>query len=218
MAKKGLNEAVAHSMTPHLAMHSTRGVESGHGRREAKKQKAKYQKSVYGKLRLPPDEATGFFTKYVLHYAFPTIGIICTCLGCVLVRTMKMYQKERWKGTSYFHGIVYSNCIPPSFSKPVQLTLSLVSFLSSHLTRSCVCEIHARSSCFHFFLLLSFSFQFILVRPWLACVSACVMFVCRACEPVCAFAHVHAHVCIFMYVSVCFFCCSFTQSLTQFCT
>ena len=111
MAKKGKNgakgptgEALAHSMTPHLAMHSTRGVESGRGRREAKKQKAKYQKSVYGKLKLPPDEATPFFTTYVLHYAFPTIAVICTCLGCVLLRTMKMYQKERWKGTSYFHG------------------------------------------------------------------------------------------------------------------
>lgn len=101
---KGPTEAVANSMTPHLAMHSTRGVESGRGRREVKKQKAKYQKSVYGKLKLPPDEATPFFTTYVLHYAFPTIAIICTCLGCVLLRTMKMYQKERWKGTSYFHG------------------------------------------------------------------------------------------------------------------
>jgi len=102
--KQGPTETVAHSMTPHLAMHSTRGVESGRGRRELKKQKVKYQKSVYGKLALPPDEATPFFTTYVLHYAFPTIAIICTCLGCVLLRTMKMYQKERWKGTSYFHG------------------------------------------------------------------------------------------------------------------
>ena len=101
---KGPTEAVATSMTPHLAMHSTRGVESGRGRREEKKQKAKYQKSVYGNLKLPPDEATPFFTTYVLHYAFPTIAVICTCLGCILLRTMKMYQKERWKGTSYFHG------------------------------------------------------------------------------------------------------------------
>lgn len=101
---KGPTETEAHSMTPHLAMHSTRGVESGRGRREAKKQKKKYQKSVYGKLVLPPDEATPFFTTYVLHYAFPTIAVICTCLGCILLRTMKMYQKERWKGTSYFHG------------------------------------------------------------------------------------------------------------------
>jgi hypothetical protein len=109
LAKKGKKatgptEAVATSMTPHLAMHSTRGVESGRGRREEKKQKAKYQKSVYGNLKLPPDEATPFFTTYVLHYAFPTIAVICTCLGCILLRTMKMYQKERWKGTSYFHG------------------------------------------------------------------------------------------------------------------
>jgi len=113
---KGPTEAVANSMTPHLAMHSTRGVESGRGRREVKKQKAKYQKSVYGKLKLPPDEATPFFTTYVLHYAFPTIAIICTCLGCVLLRTMKMYQKERWKGTSYFHGactLVLSSVPPP---------------------------------------------------------------------------------------------------------
>ena len=101
---KGPSEAVANSMTPHLAMHSTRGVESGRGRRELKKQKDKYQKTVYGVQALPPDEATPFFTTYVLHYAFPTIAIICTCLGCVLLRTMKMYQKERWKGTSYFHG------------------------------------------------------------------------------------------------------------------
>ena len=101
---KGPSEAVANSMTPHLAMHSTRGVESGRGRRELKKQKDKYQKTVYGAQALPPDEATPFFTTYVLHYAFPTIAIICTCLGCVLLRTMKMYQKERWKGTSYFHG------------------------------------------------------------------------------------------------------------------
>ena len=105
--KQGPTETVAHSMTPHLAMHSTRGVESGRGRRELKKQKVKYQKSVYGKLALPPDEATPFFTTYVLHYAFPTIAIICTCLGCVLLRTMKMYQKERWKGTSYFHGKLF---------------------------------------------------------------------------------------------------------------
>ena len=94
-------------MTPHLAMHSPRGVESGRGRREEKKQKEKYQKSVYGKLKLPPDEATPFFENYVLNYAFPTIAVICTCLGCILMRTMKMYQKERWKGTSYFHGKIY---------------------------------------------------------------------------------------------------------------
>ena len=88
-------------------MHSPRGVESGRGRREEKKQKEKYQKSVYGKLKLPPDEATPFFENYVLNYAFPTIAVICTCLGCILMRTMKMYQKERWKGTSYFHGKIY---------------------------------------------------------------------------------------------------------------
>ena len=105
---KGPSETVANSMTPHLSMHSTRGVESGRGRRELKKQKEKYQKTVYGAQALPPDEATPFFTTYVLHYAFPTIAIICTCLGCILLRTMKMYQKERWKGTSYFHG----KCLP----------------------------------------------------------------------------------------------------------
>lgn len=108
---KGPTETVANSMTPHLTMHSTRGVESGRGRREVKKQKDKYQKTVYGKQVLPPDEATPFFTTYVLHYAFPTIAIICTCLGCILLRTMKMYQKERWKGTSYFHGEVLGSIV-----------------------------------------------------------------------------------------------------------
>jgi len=104
-ASKGPSQPVkAQSMTPHLEMHATRGVESARGRREEKQRKQRYQISQYGKQVLPPDEATPFFTTYVLHWAFPTIAVICTCLGCILLRTMKMYQKERWKGTSYFHG------------------------------------------------------------------------------------------------------------------
>lgn len=102
-------------MTPHLEMHAARGEEAGRGRRAAKernqKGKRQFQKTVYGKQALPPDEATPFFTTYVLHYAFPTIAIVCTCLGCILLRTMKMYQKERWKGTSYFHGEACFACV-----------------------------------------------------------------------------------------------------------
>ena len=90
--------------------------------------------TVYGTQALPPDEATPFFDTYVLKYAFPTIAVICrldlyppdlvsvaffacsvskrlilrialcSFMACVLIRTMRMYQKERWKGTSYFHG------------------------------------------------------------------------------------------------------------------
>jgi hypothetical protein len=92
------DDVSAASMSPHLSMHSTRGQEAGRGRH------LKVQASAYGKQVLPPDEATPFFETYVLKYAFPTIAIICSCLACVLLRTMRMYQKERWKGTSYFHG------------------------------------------------------------------------------------------------------------------
>ena len=113
--RKGPAQAEAQSMTPHLEMHAARGEEAGRGRRAAKernqKGKRQFQKTVYGKQALPPDEATPFFTTYVLHYAFPTIAIVCTCLGCILLRTMKMYQKERWKGTSYFHGEACFACV-----------------------------------------------------------------------------------------------------------
>lgn len=36
--------------------------------------------SQYGLQVLPPDEATPFFDKYVLEYAFPTIALICRCV------------------------------------------------------------------------------------------------------------------------------------------
>mmetsp|Transcript_50773 Transcript_50773/g.106098 ORF Transcript_50773/g.106098 Transcript_50773/m.106098 type:complete len:184 (-) Transcript_50773:344-895(-) len=99
LSKKQSSDFVsANSMSPHLSMHSTRGQEAGRGRH------IKVQPTAYGKQVLPPDEATPFFETYVLRYAFPTIAIICSCLACVLLRTMRMYQKERWKGTSYFHG------------------------------------------------------------------------------------------------------------------
>ncbi|EKX39490.1 hypothetical protein GUITHDRAFT_154432 [Guillardia theta CCMP2712] len=101
IARSHHSDVEAASMSPHLSMHSTRGQEAGRGMRG---RRGKFQQSAYGAQKLPPDEATPFFDTYVLHYAFPTIAIICTCLACVLLRTMKMYQKERWKGTSYFHG------------------------------------------------------------------------------------------------------------------
>eukprot|EP00293_Proteomonas_sulcata_P007760 CAMPEP_0184296118 /NCGR_PEP_ID=MMETSP1049-20130417/7085_1 /TAXON_ID=77928 /ORGANISM="Proteomonas sulcata, Strain CCMP704" /LENGTH=175 /DNA_ID=CAMNT_0026605145 /DNA_START=12 /DNA_END=539 /DNA_ORIENTATION=+ len=95
----------ANSMSPHLEMHATRGQLAGGAHRHKKASRGRdYQKTLHGEQKLPPDEATPFFELYVLKWAFPTIALICSCLGCILYRTMRMYQKERWKGTSYFHG------------------------------------------------------------------------------------------------------------------
>eukprot|EP00960_Hanusia_phi_P018857 555155-Hanusia_phi.AAC.2 len=69
------SDVEAASMSPHLSMHSTRGQEAGRGMRG---RRGNYQQSAYGAQKLPPDEATPFFDTYVLHYAFPTIAIICT--------------------------------------------------------------------------------------------------------------------------------------------
>lgn len=91
-------------MSPHLSHHADRGEEAASRGRRQHKESYHTQKSIHGVLKLPPDEATPFFDTYVLRYAFPTIALICSCLACVLFRTMRMYQKERWKGTSYFHG------------------------------------------------------------------------------------------------------------------
>uniref|UniRef100_A0A6U2GTH2 Uncharacterized protein n=1 Tax=Hemiselmis andersenii TaxID=464988 RepID=A0A6U2GTH2_HEMAN len=104
--RSGGDDTSAHSMSPHLSHHAARGEEagSGHRGRSAAQGKVGVQQSIHGVLKLPPDEATPFFDTYVLKYAFPTIALICSCLACILFRTMRMYQKERWKGTSYFHG------------------------------------------------------------------------------------------------------------------
>mmetsp|Transcript_9622 Transcript_9622/g.22822 ORF Transcript_9622/g.22822 Transcript_9622/m.22822 type:complete len:193 (+) Transcript_9622:122-700(+) len=101
--KHGGAEVQAASMSPHLSMHATRGQMAA-GARGRHAAAVKAQSTVYGTQALPPDEATPFFETYVLEYAFPTIAVICSFMGCILFRTMRMYQKERWKGTSYFHG------------------------------------------------------------------------------------------------------------------
>mmetsp|Transcript_5829 Transcript_5829/g.14935 ORF Transcript_5829/g.14935 Transcript_5829/m.14935 type:complete len:196 (-) Transcript_5829:117-704(-) len=105
--RSGGDDTSAHSMSPHLSHHAARGEEAGGSSRGRGTHAAKtgaVQDSIHGVLKLPPDEATPFFDTYVLKYAFPTIALICSCLACILFRTMRMYQKERWKGTSYFHG------------------------------------------------------------------------------------------------------------------
>lgn len=103
-AQRGSDDTSAQSMSPHLSHHADRGEEAAARGRSHHKSTGKTQRSIHGVLKLPPDEATPFFDTYVLKYAFPTIALICSCLACVLFRTMRMYQKERWKGTSYFHG------------------------------------------------------------------------------------------------------------------
>ncbi len=79
----------------------------------------RFSKPMFSDMRFRPSQSFAgemtlsehFFARCDAQANRKHVSGFCSCLACVLMRTMRMYQKERWKGTSYFHGA----CCPSAF-------------------------------------------------------------------------------------------------------